>query len=244
MEAFLANGLDSKEEISKYLGNCAWHSPEELQEQGARAPMTPPRKKNRSDQQTAAAAGAGTEHQDEEPPWRKNRGATTSKNLGPAIAAAEPPPPAAAATGGGPTHVQSQAASWIAPSPAKSIHVLPKTEPTQPPMAQRAMVGPSQYVPPPWRSGVANLPPPPKGATHQPGPEGWYDKRGQPWRPGKGGGQPRYGFAGGKNRDWHRQAHRAKNMGAEAYAKFKEENPHPLELRKAWEWMKWAYPKQ
>ena len=81
-------------------------------------------------------------------------------------------------------------------------------------------------------------------AKEQPGPEGWYNKSGQPWRPGKGGGQPRYGFAGGKNRDWHRQAHRAKNMGAEAYAKFKEDNPHPLELRRAWEWMKQAYPKQ
>ncbi len=220
------------------MGIVACHRPEELDEKDAAAPTTPTRKKNRSDQQ------------DEEPPWKKNRSATTSKHIGPAIAAAEPPPPeevdvgGGPPRGGGPPHVPSRASIWIARSPAKSIDVLPKSEPKQPPVADPVMAAPFQFTSAPWRSGVAILPPPPKAPQQQPGPHGWKARSGEPWRPGNGGGKARYGISGGKNRDWHRLASRAKRQGAEAYAKYREQNPHPHELRQAWQLMTAAFPKQ
>ncbi len=76
-------------------------------------------------------------------------------------------------------------------------------------------------------------------AKEQPGPEGWYDKRGEPWRPGRGGGQPRYGSSGGQHRDYYRKAARAMKKGRAEHAQFIETNPRPKELQKAWEF--WKY---
>ncbi len=76
-------------------------------------------------------------------------------------------------------------------------------------------------------------------AKEQPGPEGWQDKSGAPWRPGRGGGQPRYGISGGRNRDYYRRKARALKNGDAAYLKFIKTNPHPKELQKAWEFYKY-----
>ena len=115
------------------------------------------------------------------------------------------------------------------PPPPSASSGLSTHPPPPPPPVYPASSGLASHTPPP--------PPPPKRPREQtPGPEGWH-KGNKIWRPGVHGGNARYANSGGRNRDYHRLLHKAKNEGPEASKRFMELNPHPRELRAAWEYM-------